>query len=55
MNPEEVVNNFLINIVRNLILDPFHVLIELGEMPGLWVRVLIEQHGNVSLRLALFR
>jgi len=54
MNFKEVVDHFLINVVRNLIFDPLHVLVELGKVPGFGVRVPIEQHSNVSLRLAFF-
>lgn len=40
--------------MRNLIFDSLHVLVKLGKVPGVGVRVLVKQHGNISLRLALF-
>ncbi len=40
--------------MRNLIFDPLHVLVKLGEVPSVGVRVFGKQHGDVGLRLALF-
>ncbi len=54
MDSKEIGYHFLIHIVRYLIFDSLHVLVELGEMPSFRVRVPTEEHGDVGLRLALF-